>query len=80
MRLTSLERPIGLDLLRRSMDKFMETSDRMFPILIHPWTSTWSQSGQVIKLTLVIGVIKRGMNHCELLIGGTGNGLDYKVE
>ena len=25
-------------------------------------------------------VIKRGMNHCKLLIGGTGNCLDYKVE
>jgi len=32
-------------------------------------------------LDLTVGaVIKRGMNHRELLIGGTGNGLDYKVE
>ena len=29
---------------------------------------------------ITIVVIKRGMNHHELLIGGTGNGLDCKVE
>ena len=32
------------------------------------------------QLAWKLDVIKRGMNHCELLIGGTGNSLDYKVE
>jgi len=41
---------------------------------------TWCDKTQDEPLRVTDSVMKRGMNHRELLIGGTGNGLDYKVE